>query len=170
VTHILDLNAKDQWLQNGIFSHVGEFGDESGEKKAQSQRILELLTGYQGQGLTANEICNALPDIPKKSLYRACDRLEDRQMITKRRSKTDGKTWVYAIPTDDRQTAIAISSEPEQTPEPEKLPIGSQVQDAKTKFWGKVTGLTDDGYLADMETGSKSLIPFDKAIAFEIKS
>jgi KaiC/GvpD/RAD55 family RecA-like ATPase len=118
VTHILDLNAKDQWLQNGIFSHIGEFGDESGEKKAQSQKILELLTGYQGRGLTANEICNALPDIPKKSLYRACDRLEDRQMITKRRSSTDGKTWVYAIPTDDYQTPIAVSNKPEQTIEP----------------------------------------------------
>jgi archaellum biogenesis ATPase FlaH len=118
VTHILDLNCKDQWLKEGIFSHVGEFGDESGDKKAQSQRILELLTGYNGRGLTANEICNALPDIPKKSLYRACDRLEDRQLITKRRSKTDGKTWVYAIPTDDHQTAIAIPSQPEQSPEP----------------------------------------------------
>lgn len=118
VTHILDLNAKDQWLKDGIFSHVGEFGDESGDKKAQSQRILELLTGYNGRGLTANEICNALPDIPKKSLYRACDRLEDRQLITKRRSNIDGKTWVYAIPTDNHQTAIAIPSQPEQSPEP----------------------------------------------------
>jgi archaellum biogenesis ATPase FlaH len=185
VTHILDLNAKDQWLTDGIFSHVGEFGDESGEKKAQSQRILELLTGYNGRGLTANEILNALQDIPKKSLYRACDRLEDRQLITKRRSNIDGKTWVYAIPTEDHQAAIAIPTEPEQTPEPviepetvneseqttEVFPVGSLITYSQTGSVGEITAIADDGYLTDIVlTDGKKVIPFNEVSLLKIKS
>lgn len=33
-----------------------------------------------------------------KSLYTVLDRLEDRQLITKRRSKTDARRWVYCLP------------------------------------------------------------------------
>ncbi|MGH2412961.1 MAG: hypothetical protein ACRDEA_04550, partial [Microcystaceae cyanobacterium] len=32
------------------------------------------------------------------TLYTVLDRLEDRQLITKRRSTTDSRRWVYAVP------------------------------------------------------------------------
>jgi KaiC/GvpD/RAD55 family RecA-like ATPase len=130
VTHILDLNPKDQWASSQIYNYVGEFGDESGEKKSQSHKILQLLQACKGKGLTAGEILEALPEIPKKSLYRACDRLEDRRLITKRRSTTDGKTWVYAcegyeqeeIPNNSDFASI-VESEPIQENVIAQLPI-----------------------------------------------
>ena len=32
-THILEINPKDSWANQGIFTYIGEFGDENGVKK-----------------------------------------------------------------------------------------------------------------------------------------
>ncbi|MGH2412877.1 MAG: MarR family transcriptional regulator [Microcystaceae cyanobacterium] len=88
------------WLllgaSEGIFGFIGEFGDESGEKKTQGQRVLDLLRKYSPKGLEACEISTYL-SIERHTLYTVLDRLEDRQLITKRRSITDNRRWVYAL-------------------------------------------------------------------------
>jgi hypothetical protein len=95
-TLTLEINPKDLWASQGIFSFVGEFGDESGEKRTQGKRVLELLRKYSPRGLEYQEIDRYLN--VGKSLYTVLDRLEDRQLITKRRSRTDARRWVYCLP------------------------------------------------------------------------
>jgi hypothetical protein len=95
-TLTLDINPKDLWASQGIFSFVGEFGDESGEKRTQGERVLELLRKFSPRGLEYQEIDRYLN--VGKSLYTVLDRLEDRQLITKRRSRTDARRWVYCLP------------------------------------------------------------------------
>jgi KaiC/GvpD/RAD55 family RecA-like ATPase len=95
-TLTLEINPKDLWASQGIFEFVGEFGDESGEKRTQGERVLELLRKFSPRGLEYQEIDRYLN--VGKSLYTVLDRLEDRQLITKRRSKTDARRWVYCLP------------------------------------------------------------------------
>jgi KaiC/GvpD/RAD55 family RecA-like ATPase len=107
-TLTLDINPKDLWASRGIFDFVGEFGDENGEKRTQGKRILELLRKFAPRGLEYQEIDRYLN--VGKSLYTVLDRLEDRQLITKRRSKTDARRWVYCLPqytTSEDNTTIA---------------------------------------------------------------
>jgi replicative DNA helicase len=107
-TLTLDINPKDLWASQGIFSFIGEFGDESGEKRTQGERVLELLKKFSPRGLEYQEIDCYLN--VGKSLYTVLDRLEDRQLITKRRSLTDARRWVYCLPyhtTDEDNTTIA---------------------------------------------------------------
>jgi KaiC/GvpD/RAD55 family RecA-like ATPase len=40
-TLTLEINPKDLWASQGIFNFIGEFGDESGEKRTQGERVLE---------------------------------------------------------------------------------------------------------------------------------
>lgn len=94
----LQLNPKDTWLNDGIWQCTGEVGDETGEKKTQGDRVLDLLRRYSPKGLTYKEIDNALS--MGKSLYQVLDRLEDRQMLTKRRAEFNSRQWVYAVPQD----------------------------------------------------------------------
>lgn len=102
ITLNLELNPKDTWIHDGIFTCHGEAGDESGEKKTQGDRVLQLLRRYSPKGLTYQEIDNALRI--GRSLYQVLDRLEDRQQITKRRSETNNRSWVYAVPLDEKDT------------------------------------------------------------------
>jgi hypothetical protein len=56
-----------------------------------------------------------------KSLYTVLDRLEDRQLITKRRSKTDARRWVYCLPshtTSEENTTKEDSLTIKDTPPP----------------------------------------------------
>jgi hypothetical protein len=57
---------------------------------------LELLRKFSPRGLEYQEIERYLS--VGKSLYTVLDRLEDRQLITKRQSKTDARRWVYCLP------------------------------------------------------------------------
>ena len=98
ITLNLELNPKDTWIQNGIWTSHGELGDESGQKKTQGDRVLDLLGRYSPKGLTYKEIDSAINI--GKSLYQVLDRLEDRQMLTKRRSEFNSRQWVYAVPQD----------------------------------------------------------------------
>jgi AAA domain len=95
-TLTLEINPKDLWASQGIFSFIGEFGDESGEKRTQGERVLELLQKYSPRGLEYQEIDRYLN--VGKSLYTVLDRLEDRQLITKQRSHTNTRRWVYCLP------------------------------------------------------------------------
>ncbi|NJO94470.1 MAG: AAA family ATPase [Hydrococcus sp. RM1_1_31] len=107
-TLTLDINPKDLWASQGIFSFIGEFGDESGEKRTQGERVMELLQKFSPRGLEYQEIDLYLN--VGKSLYTVLDRLEDRQLITKRRSLTDARRWVYCLPehtTEEMNTTIA---------------------------------------------------------------
>ena len=96
ITLNLQLNPKDTWLTDGIWQCFGEVGDESGQKKTQGDRVLDLLRRYTPKGLTYRELDAALN--MGKSLYQVLDRLEDRQLITKRRSEFNSRQWVYAVP------------------------------------------------------------------------
>ncbi|WP_242578190.1 AAA family ATPase [Chroococcus sp. FPU101] len=96
VTLALEINPKDTWASNGIFNFIGEFGDESGIKRSQGERVMELLKQFSPKGLEYQEIDNCLGI--GKSLYTVLDRLEDRQMISKRRSAINQRRWVYCLP------------------------------------------------------------------------
>ena len=97
VTLSLEINPKDVWAQHGIFNFLGEFGDENGEKRTHGERVLDLLKKFSPKGLEYKEIDNYLNI--GRSLYTILDRLEDRQLITKRRSEVNKRSWVYAVPT-----------------------------------------------------------------------
>lgn len=92
----LEMNPKDLWASRGIFEFLGEFGDESGEKRSHGERVLALLAKYSPRGLTFKEIDGQLR--VGRTLYSILDRLEDRQMLTKRRSVSNPRSWVYAVP------------------------------------------------------------------------
>jgi hypothetical protein len=92
----LQINPKDLWSSQGIYKFLGEVGDESGEKRSHGERVLSLLRKYTPQGLTFKEIDEQLQ--VGRTLYSVLDRLEDRQTITKRRSPSNPRTWVYALP------------------------------------------------------------------------
>ncbi|MGB7439869.1 MAG: AAA family ATPase [Coleofasciculaceae cyanobacterium] len=92
----LEINPRDLWALKGIFEFLGEKGDEQGEKRTQGERVLALLRKYSPRGLEYKEIDSYL-QLGKK-LYTVLDRLEDRQLITKRRSATNPRKWVYAAP------------------------------------------------------------------------
>jgi KaiC/GvpD/RAD55 family RecA-like ATPase len=121
-TLTLDINPKDLWASQGIFEFIGEFGDESGEKRTQGERVLELLRKFSPRGLEYQEIDRYLN--VGKSLYTVLDRLEDRQLITKRRSKTDARRWVYCLPyhtTDESNTTEEADSIILDTPPPSQF-------------------------------------------------
>ncbi|MGH2413593.1 MAG: AAA family ATPase, partial [Microcystaceae cyanobacterium] len=123
VTLTLEINPKDLWASEGIFSFVGEFGDETGDKKTQGERVLDLLRKYSPKGLEACEISTSL-SIERKTLYTVLDRLEDRQLITKRRSTTDNRRWVYAVPehtTNDSCTTESFNSTSGDSPPPSHI-------------------------------------------------
>ncbi len=96
VKHCLEINHKELWASSGILKHKAEFGDESGEKKTQAEMVLELLRQHSPHGLESREINEVLA--LDHTLYSVLARLEDRQLITKRRSQSDGRRWVYAVP------------------------------------------------------------------------
>ena len=96
VKHCLEINHKELWASSGILKHKGEFGDERGEKKTQAEMVLELLRQHSPSGLESREINEVLA--LGHTLYSVLARLEDRQLITKRRSQSDGRRWVYAVP------------------------------------------------------------------------
>jgi thioester reductase-like protein len=60
-------------------------------------------------------------------LYTVIDRLEDRQLITKRRSKTDARRWVYCLPlhtTHDENTTKEDGLTTKDTPPPTSFSSG----------------------------------------------
>lgn len=91
-----EMNPKDLWAAKGIFEFQGEAGDEQGEKRTHGEKVLALLAKYSPRGLTYAEIDERLK--VGRTLYSVLDRLEDRQQIERRRSETNSKQWVYAIP------------------------------------------------------------------------
>ncbi|MGH2416561.1 MAG: AAA family ATPase, partial [Microcystaceae cyanobacterium] len=123
VTLTLEINPKDLWASEGIFGFMGEFGDETGDKKTQGERVLDLLRKYSPKGLEACEISTYL-SIERHTLYTVLDRLEDRQMITKRRSTTDSRRWVYAVPectTSSACTTESFNSTSKDSPPPSDI-------------------------------------------------
>lgn len=97
-TYLFDLNPKELWSEQSIFSFTGELGDETGQKRTQGDRVLALLKKYLGKGLEYREIDQHLNI--GRSLYTVLDRLEDRKLITRRRSTINPRRWVYLVPTD----------------------------------------------------------------------
>jgi hypothetical protein len=88
---------------------------------------LELLQKYSPRGLEYQEIDLYLN--VGKSLYTVLDRLEDRQLITKRRSRsvpeaisrTDARRWVYCLPghtTSENHATQKVDSTSLDTPPP----------------------------------------------------
>jgi KaiC/GvpD/RAD55 family RecA-like ATPase len=94
-TYLFDLNPKEIWSDQGIFSFTGELGDETGQKRTQGDRVLALLKKYPGKGLEYLEIDSYLNI--GRSLYTVLDRLEDRKLITRRRSTINPRRWVYLV-------------------------------------------------------------------------
>jgi hypothetical protein len=94
-TYLFDLNPKELWSEQSIFSFTGEMGDETGQKRTQGDRVLSLLNKYPGKGLEYLEIDSYLNI--GRSLYTVLDRLEDRKLITRRRSTINPRRWVYLV-------------------------------------------------------------------------
>jgi hypothetical protein len=125
VTLTLGINPKDTWASAGIFSFLGEFGDESGVKRTQGEKVMELLRKFSPKGLEYQELDNFLGI--GKSLYTVLDHLEDRQMICKRRSHFDQRRWVYCLPehtTDDVCTTKTEEVDMGYSPPPPLFPSG----------------------------------------------
>ena len=95
-TNIYQLNPKDLWSEKGIFEFLHEQGDENNQNRTHGEKVLELLNTHKGKGLEYKEIDNLLGI--GRTLYSVLDRLEDKQLITRRRSKTDKRRWVYLVP------------------------------------------------------------------------
>lgn len=128
VTLSLEINPKDLWSSKGIFEFLGEFGDESGEKRSHGERVIALLRKYSPKGLEYQEI-DAYLQIGR-TLYSILDRLEDRQLITKRRSLINPKKWVYAVPCDGDDDIKKSNCHKGDSPPPsvdQKTPLGSTV-------------------------------------------
>ncbi|PSF30596.1 hypothetical protein C7H19_23530 [Aphanothece hegewaldii CCALA 016] len=123
MTLALEINPKDTWASNGIFNFIGEFGDESGMKRSQGERVIELLRQFSPKGLEYQEIDNCLGI--GKSLYTVLDRLEDRQMISKRRSFSNARRWVYCLP--DYTTSNKDTTE-NQKDSPPPIQFSSEVE------------------------------------------
>ncbi len=121
----LSINPKDLWASEGIFEFINEFGDESGEKKSIGERVLNVLKQYSPKGLEYREL-NQILNIGR-SLYTILDRLEDRQLITKRRSLADQRRWVYAVPIENLPQEAGLRSGKENndlvgdTPPPQEV-------------------------------------------------
>lgn len=94
----LEMNPRAVWSDRGIFEFHGELGDETGQKRTQADRVLSLLKSYAPRGLEYEEINNHLQI--GKGLYTVLDRLEDRGIVTKRRSAANPRRWVYALPNE----------------------------------------------------------------------
>jgi hypothetical protein len=120
-----EINPKDSWASQGIFTYIGEFGDENGVKKTQGERVIELLNTYNGRGLTYKEIDETLQI--GRNLYRVLDGLESKQIISKRRSQHNQKQWVYAtLPLTDLEC-----ENPGDSP-PLTLSLGDDSEEVKT--------------------------------------
>ncbi len=131
-TVCLEINPKDLWSSQGIFEFKGEFGDENGEKRTHGERVLELLTKFSPKGLEYQEIDQYLNI--GRSLYTVLDRLEDRQLITKRRSQTNKRRWVYFLPsqsTDEGDPTNQGDNETGNTP-PSNFSSIAKVESVKT--------------------------------------
>ena len=124
-THILEINPKDSWANQGIFTYIGEFGDENGAKKTQGERVIELLNTYNGRGLTYKEIDETLQI--GRNLYRVLDGLESKQIISKRRSQHNQKQWVYAT-----LSTIDLECENPGDSPPLTLSLGDDSEEVKT--------------------------------------
>ena len=102
VKYILELNPRDAWTTEGIYNFIGEVDDPSGENRSQAELVLQLLKAFSPRGLEYSELNEYLQI--GRSLYTVLDRLSERKLITKRRSSTDKRRWVYAVPqANDRQ-------------------------------------------------------------------
>ena len=136
-THILSFNPRDEWASKGIYEYVGEFGDESGEKRSQGEKVLDLLKGYSPRGLEYREIDEAL--CIGRSLYTVLDRLEDRRLIEKRRSTTNKRRWVYCLPqhtTNESCTTQSDDSQQWDTPPPALIPKSVELNSESTAIEG----------------------------------
>lgn len=123
--HYLSINPKAQWSENGIYSYKGEVGDESGEKRTELQKVMELLKN--GDRLGALEINQV---VHSKNIYAVLSRGEERNQILCDRSKTTGKP-VYFLPnrTDNSENGII----PANSDNPLPLPTGQDFFDTNNK-------------------------------------
>jgi archaellum biogenesis ATPase FlaH len=123
--HYLSINPKAQWSENGIYSYKGEVGDESGEKRTELQKVIELLkNGDRLEALEINQVVHS------KNIYAVLSRGEERNQILCDRSKTTGKP-VYFVPnrTDNSENGII----PANSDNPLPLPTGQDFFDTNNK-------------------------------------
>ncbi len=132
VTLSLEINPKDTWAAHGIFDFLGEFGDENGEKRTHGERVLDLLKKFSPKGLEFKEIDSYLN--VGRSLYTILDRLEDRQLITKRRSTVNKRRWVYALPKCTTKNNHVTESLPDSTGDspPPTVSLSESVKSSET--------------------------------------
>ncbi|RMD68580.1 MAG: hypothetical protein D6822_06715, partial [Cyanobacteria bacterium J149] len=101
IKYTLEINPKDTWSQEGIFNFLGEYDDPHGDKKSQGELVIQLLK-QQGVPLEYSEINNYLNF--GRGLYVILDRLCDRKLINRSRSKNNPRRWVYFIESDSQET------------------------------------------------------------------
>lgn len=133
-TFNLEMNPSGSWLHDGIWSCQGEVGDTGGEKKTQGDRVLQLLRKVSPQELTYQEIDSALSI--GKSLYQVLDRLENRHLVTKRRSETNSRTWIYSVKNDEKKVGDTPPPpvDPDCIVEYSETTASSELQQFNTQF------------------------------------
>jgi len=87
------LNPSQIWIDKGIYEFCGEASDLTGEKREAAEKILRFLKN-NGQPNEVFEIEHYL-GIPKKTIYKALDRLCRRGDVEKRRSVSNQRSWVF---------------------------------------------------------------------------
>ncbi|WP_342597679.1 AAA family ATPase [Cyanobacterium aponinum UTEX 3222] len=101
IKYTLEINPKDTWSQEGIFNFLGEYDDPHGDKKTQGELVIQLLRQEKAP-LEYSEINNHLN--LGRGLYVILDRLCDRKLINRQRSKNNPRRWVYFIESNSQET------------------------------------------------------------------
>jgi hypothetical protein len=123
--HFLSINNRAEWIEKGIYSYLGEIGDEIGEKRTAGQKIIQILKNAGDRRLEATEIKNLMGGY--SNIYTVLGRLEDRGLINSDISSITRKT-VYWI------GDCTPNSEPDNvaTPPPWESEPKNEVQNSET--------------------------------------
>ncbi|MDJ1168925.1 AAA family ATPase [Roseofilum sp. BLCC_M154] len=105
----LSIKPRGEWL-TGMYEFEGEHGVDD-ESKSLGDRVTALLRTYSPKGLEFSEINQHL-NAETSSLYKALDRLEDRQVIGRRKSQVDRRKWVYYIGGSETDDVVQKSTDP----------------------------------------------------------
>ena len=114
IKYELEINPKDCWAEMAIFKFNGDYDDKTGEKKKQAEEVLSLLA--DGKRLEYSELNDQLHF--GRSLYMVLDRLVERQLISRARSTTNQRRWVYFIDSQCQEDQNQKSPKKATTPPP----------------------------------------------------
>lgn len=132
VKYQLEINPKGLWSEQGIFDFQGDFDDPHDTKKTQGEQVLYLLN-RTGKRLEYSEINESLG--MGKSLYQVLERLCDRNLVNRARSKSNPRRWVYwTIEKESQEVKINNNNTSDKkTSTPPPLTVSSKVVESNSE-------------------------------------